>query len=53
MVTVLLFTSEQFLNPITMFPVKGSFEMGLFGQISKHVLWIELFREQISYEGHI
>ena len=35
MVTVLWLGSQQRLNPFTMLPVKGSFETGLFGHISK------------------
>ena len=40
MVFVLWFRLHQCLNAFTMLPVKGSFETGLFGQISIHVFWL-------------
>ena len=52
MVTVLRLRLQQFLNVFTMLSVKGSFETGLFGQISNHVFRIALFRKKI-YEGHL
>ena len=36
-----------------MFPVKGSFETGLFGHISRHVFPSAQFRKEITYEGHL
>ena len=53
MVTVLRLRLQQFLNAFTMLFVKGSFETGLFGQISNHVFRIAEFRKKISYEGHL
>ena len=35
-----------------MLPVKGSFETGLIGHISRHVFRSALFWKEISYEGH-
>ena len=52
MVTVLLSTSQQCLNPFTILPVKGSFETGLFAHISNYVFWSAYFRNKISREGY-
>ena len=51
MVTVLLSTSQQCLNPFTMLPVKGFFETGLFAHISNYVFWSALFREKNQLWG--
>ena len=53
MLTVLLSTSQQCLNPFTMLPVKGSFETGLFAHISNYVFQRALFRKKISYEASL
>ena len=53
MVTVLLPTSRQCLNPFTMLPVKGSFETGLFAHISNYVFRSALFLKKISHEAHL
>ena len=53
MVRVLLSRSQQCLNPFSMLPVKGSFERGLFGHISKHVFRSANFRKKINYQGHL
>ena len=53
MVTALWFESQQCLNAFTILPVKGSFETGLFGELSNHVFRSAQIRKEISYEGHL
>ena len=53
MVTVLLSRLQQCLNQFTMLPVKGSFELGLFGHISSHVFRSAYFWKDLRYEGHL
>ena len=53
MVTVLLSRWQHCFNPLTMLPVKVSFETGLIGHISSHVFRSAKFPKEISYEAFL